>query len=344
MNQYYSQRNQLFSFFIAKKVLFVLLMLFLMSIFIFIVGIGLGSTYLSPIEVIQSLLGNGSDDNNHIIYSLRLPRMIVAFMIGVALGIAGAILQGMVRNPLASPDIIGVTGGASFGAVLYLFLFSATIGVKYLPFAAISGALVVSLIIYLLAWKNGVSTIRLVLVGIGMATLMSSATSFMIVMSPSYTASDAYIWLTGSVYASSWDQVQTLIPWLAICIPIAIYFSKSLNVQELGDDIATSLGSSVQKERFILLLTSVVLVGAAASIAGAVSFVGLIAPHISRKLVGRLFGSLLPASALMGGIIVLLADIIARTAFQPYDVPCGVFTAAIGAPFFIYLLYRNRNN
>lgn len=331
------------SLLIEKRFLKVFGILIGIALGFLLVSIGLGSTTVLPQEVIKALLGYGLTEDNVIINTLRLPRILAAFLVGVALAVSGSILQGLIRNPLASPDVVGITGGASLGAISFMFFLGGTISIKWLPVAAIAGAWIIALLIYLLAWNKGVTPVRLVLVGIGISSLMSAATSFMIVLNPGYTKTDAYIWLTGSLYAASWENVQVLALWLAVLLPLAWFLTRILNIHELGDHIATGLGASVERERFLLLFVSVALAGVAVSVAGAVSFVGLIAPHIARKLVGRSFGAIIPTSAVVGGLIVLLADLIARTVFLPYDVPCGVFTAGIGAPFFIYLLYRNRN-
>jgi iron complex transport system permease protein len=345
MNKYLLLRNKsgMISFLIERKSILVITTLTLFIIFLFIIGIGIGSVNIHPVDVFYTLIGQGTKDHNLIIQTLRLPRAIVSLLVGIALGISGAILQGMIRNPLASPDIIGITNGASFGAIAFITIFSGTYGLSPLPFAAMLGAALIALLIYFLAWKKGVTPIRLVLIGIGLNEAMRGLIIFMILFSPMYKASQAYVWLTGSIYAAKWEHVQTILPWVLVFVPLAFIFARSINVQELGDETAAGLGAPVQLHRFMLLFISVVLVGSAAAVAGAISFVGLIAPHIARKLVGRSFGSVLPVSALVGGLIVFLADLVARTAFTPLDIPAGVFTAGIGAPFFIYLLYRNRN-
>jgi len=345
MNKYLSLRNRsgTVSFLLEKKAIATFLVLVCVFIILFLGGLSVGSTMLHPIEVIKHLFGLGSGEYTFIIETLRLPRMIVASLVGAALGVSGLILQGMIRNPLGSPDIIGITGGASFAAVLFINYFSNTFSIKWLPLAAIAGAGVMSLLIYFLAWKRGVTPVRLVLIGIGMAAAASAMTTMMLVLGDNYATSQAYLWLTGSVYGANWQHVYALLPWVLIFIPLALLFSKTANAQELGDSVASGLGVSVQRHRFGLLLISVALAGAAVAFAGAIGFVGLIAPHIARKLVGRSFGSLLPVTALIGGMIVFLADVVARTAFLPLDLPAGIFVSGIGAPFFIYLLYRNRH-
>jgi iron complex transport system permease protein len=344
MNKHTTIRNRsgTFSLLIEKKAVLVFILLFCSSLLLFIIGLSVGSTMINPLSTIQHLLGMGNGEHSFIIETLRLPRMIISSLAGICLAVSGLILQGVVRNPLASPDIIGITGGGAVAAVLFITYFS-EYSIKFLPFIAIIGAGVVSLFIYVLAWKKGVTPIRLVLIGIGVQAAMGAIVTMLMVLSPTYSTSEAYIWLTGSVYGANWNNVYSMLPWVFIFVPLSLLLSRKVNVQELGDDLAQGLGLKVQLTRFGLICISVALAGAAVAFAGGIGFVGLIAPHIARKLVGRSFGSLVPVSALVGGIIVVLADIVARTAFLPMDLPAGVFVSGIGAPFFIYLLYKNRN-
>jgi iron complex transport system permease protein len=308
-----------------------------------VLSAGLGNRLFSPMDVLQTILGQGTVEHSLIIGMLRLPRIMIAAFVGAALGVSGAILQGIIRNPLASPDIMGITGGAAFTAVAFITYLSGSVSIAWLPVAAFLGAGFIAVLIYVLAWNHGVTPTRLVLIGIGISAVTGASTLFMIILSPMKAAGQAYIWLTGSIYGASWDHVFTLLPWTAVFIPLACVYSRNITVQELGDDVARSLGASVQRHRFILLLISVCLAGSAVAIAGAIGFVGLVAPHIARKIVGPSYGSLIPLAALIGGLLVIIADTIARTAFLPHDIPAGVFTAAVGAPFFIYLLYRSRH-
>ncbi|MEY8743872.1 FecCD family ABC transporter permease [Paenibacillus tundrae] len=326
-----------------RKSLLVIVVLFVLSLVAAIVGTSIGSDYISPLHVLQTIFKLGAGDYDFVVLTLRLPRVLLSLLVGAALGMSGAILQGIIRNPLASPDVIGITGGAAVAAVGFVSILGGTISIKLLPLFAIIGALVTALVIYVLAWKKGVTPIRLVLIGIGISAIMGAGTTFMLILSPFYTAGQAYIWLTGSIYGASWLDIQTILPVIFIVVPLALWFARSLNAQEFGDDVATGLGVTVQWHRSLLLLCSVLLAGIAVAVAGTIGFVGLIAPHIARKLVGRMFGSLLLVSGLVGALLVLSADLIARTAFLPLDVPAGVFTAGIGAPFFLYLLFKNRN-
>ncbi len=332
------------SFVVHKKTLILTIALAIASVILFLLSASLGDIRIHPLDVVRAIFGNGTDEQRLIVHTLRLPRIVAAFLVGAALAVAGSILQGIIRNPLASPDIIGITSGASLAAVAFISYLSGTVSIVWLPVAAMIGAGITSILIYLLAWKKGVTAIRLVLVGIGINFLLGSITRVMLVKNPIFTSSQAYVWLTGTVYGTDWSLVGMIFPWVAIFIPLAIVFARNVNVLQLGDDIAASAGSAVQRQRFTLLMISVALAGAAVSVGGAISFIGLVTPHMTRKLVGPAFGGMLPVSALIGGLIVVAADTVARTAFLPYDIPVGVFTAAVGAPFFIYLLYRNRNS
>ncbi|WP_209121447.1 iron chelate uptake ABC transporter family permease subunit [Alkalihalobacillus sp. BA299] len=339
----FRDKNEFISVQVETKSVIVIIFLSLLVILSGVIGTSLGNTVISPVEVIRTIIGSGSGEYDYIIQTLRLPRVLVSLFVGAALGISGVILQGIIRNPLASPDIIGITGGASVAAVAFITFLGGIVSIKLLPLAAVTGAIIVSLIIYLLSWKKGVTPIRLVLIGIGMSAIMGAGTTLMLVMSPFFSAGKAYIWLTGSVYGASWTDLNIIVPVVFIVVPIVLYLARSLNLQELGDDVAAGLGVTVQRNRFLLLLFSVMLACVAVSIAGAIGFVGLIAPHIARKLVGRPFGSLIIVSALTGSLLVFIADMLARTSFYPLDIPAGIFTAGVGAPFFLYLLFKNRN-
>ncbi|GGY09442.1 iron ABC transporter permease [Litchfieldella qijiaojingensis] len=301
-----------------------------------------GSYPTAPGEVLEALLFPAHSDIALIVHEIRLPRVLLTVMVGASLAVAGLILQGLVRNPLASPDVIGITGGASVAAVLFLILGGASLGEAWLPVMAMGGAALVALIIIALAWQRGVTPARLVLIGIGIAAALGAVTMLMIVLSPDTTAMQAYVWLTGSLYAAQWREVVGMLPWVAICLPLALSQARQLDVLALGDDMATGLGSAVQGSRLVLLLLSVALAGSAVAFAGGLSFIGLIAPHIARRLVARSFTGLMPVTALIGALILLYADLIGRTLFLPRDLPAGIFVAGIGAPFLVYLLYRWR--
>lgn len=351
MKKYYKLRigTDKLSFLIDKKALITSTILFGIVLSIFIISTGIGELIISPFNVFKTLLGYGTEMENLFIFSFRLPRIIIALLVGISLAVAGAILQGLIRNPLASPDIIGITGGGSVAVVLFLMLFSdknnaLIVSIKWMPVAAFLGATILGILVYLLSWKNGSSSIRLVLIGIGLSLLTDSLTTLFMIKGPIYQAAQANVWITGTVYAATWEQVRILLPVVFILLFISIISVRNVNIQELGDDLAAGVGSAVQKNRLLLLILSTALTGSAVAFSGVIGFVGLMAPHIARRLVGSSFGSLLPVSALIGAILVMVADLIGRTLFSPLEVPAGVFTAAIGAPYFIYLLYKTRNS
>ena len=341
--------NGKLSFLMDQKATVTFSILLIITFLVFVVSTGSGEMRINPLTVVSVLFGGGPEMEKLIITSFRLPRIIVALMVGISLAVAGGILQGMIRNPLASPDVLGITGGAAAAVVSFLAMFSdknhsLTVSIAWLPLAAFIGATVVGFLVYFLAWKNGVSPIRLVLIGIGISALTQAITTLTMVMGPIYQASQANIWITGTVYGSNWKNVTILVPWTVIFVIIALALARTINIQELGDEVATGLGGKVQKHRFLLLMISTALIGGSVAFAGGIGFVGLMAPHMARRLVGSSFGALLPASALIGGILVMVADLIGRTLFSPLEVPAGVFTAGIGAPYFIYLLFKTRNS
>ncbi|MGG4488523.1 FecCD family ABC transporter permease [Metabacillus idriensis] len=351
MKSYQSFRigKGLISFLIDKKALTVFGVLLLVTAFTFLFSTGMGDLRIGPIQVLKTLAGYGTEMDELVIQSFRLPRILIALLVGISLAVAGGILQGIIRNPLASPDIIGITGGASVAVVMFLAIFSdknnsLTVPIQWMPVAAFIGATVIALLVYILSWRGGSSSIRLVLVGIGLSMLAQSLTTLLMIKGPIYRAAQANIWITGTVYSATWDQVKIMVPVTIVLVIISFIFARNVNIQELGDELAAGVGSAVQLNRFILLLIATALTGSAVAFAGGIGFVGLIAPHIARRLVGSSFGALLPVSALIGAVLVMAADLIGRTLFAPLEIPAGVFTAAIGAPYFIYLLYRSRNN
>lgn len=332
-------RRPSISFLIDIRALTSLILLTFLCLIAVVLSIGTGEMNISPWNVIKSLTGFGDPGDTMIVLNLRLPRVLTALLVGISIAVSGAILQGIMRNPLASPDIIGITGGASVAAVAFLTLFS-HLGVTWLPAGAFIGGTCAAIMIYVLAWKKGVSPLRLVLIGVGVNSAANGLTTLLLILSPLYAANQAIVWLAGSVYASSWDTVWTLLPWFFILIPLSLILTRQLNVQQMGESIAVGLGNSLQRQQLLLVLVSVALASSAVAASGPIAFVGLMAPHIARMLTGPSFGSLLPVSGVIGGILVTVADWIGRTAFSPLDLPAGLFTAVLGAPFLIYLLYR----
>ncbi|MGI0484067.1 FecCD family ABC transporter permease [Pantanalinema rosaneae CENA516] len=337
-------RSSMLSFQVDRRLPTLLFGLIALSFFAIVLNVQQGEYPIAIGDIIKTLLGidTGNPDHAFIIYTLRLPRTLVAFMVGMALALSGTIFQGLTRNPLADPSIIGINAGAGLVAVAVIVLFPAA-PVYILPIAAFSGALLMSALIYSLAWKGGSSPTLLILLGIGLAAIATAFTSLMITFGSIYDVSQALVWLAGSVYGRTWEQFLALLPWIVLGIPIALLSSRQINVLNLGDDVAKGLGSRVEWQRALLILVAVALSGSAIATAGTIAFVGLIAPHAGRQLIGANHHNLLPVTTLLGGLLVTLADLIGRTVFAPIELPCGVVTAAIGAPFFLYLLIRNRS-
>ncbi|MGF1470346.1 MAG: FecCD family ABC transporter permease [Rubrobacteraceae bacterium] len=332
------------SFPVDLRAIAVIILLGLVTLAAMVLNVGTGEYPISPLNVVRTVLGLEVPDGNYefVVNTLRLPRVIVALLVGVGLGISGAILQGLTQNDLAAPDVVGVNAGASLAAVT-LIVAMPSVPVAFLPPAAFGGALLVAVALYLLAWKGRSSPLRLILIGIGLGAIATALTTVMIVFGDIRQVSQALIWLTGSVYGRGWEHIWPLLPWLLIFVPLAFLYARHLNALNLGDEPAVGLGVKVERERALLLLASVALAGAAVATAGTIGFVGLIAPHVGRMLVGPSHGGLLPAAAMTGGMLVVVADLAGRSAFGVVEIPCGIITSAIGAPFFLYLLYRNRN-
>ena len=320
----------------------VLLLLTLACVAVVTVNMALGEYPIPPLDVLKTVFGQGTGEYDFIVNTLRLPRNLVALLVGASLAMAGAILQGVARNPLASPDVIGITGGANLGAVAIIALYPKS-PLWTLPAGAFAGALVAAAATYLLAWKKGTSPIRLVLVGIGVAAVAQALVTVLMTHSQVLVVTRAMVWMTGSVYGRSWEHLRPLLPWLALFVPLAALLTRHLNALQLGDEVARGLGARVERYRLLLVVTSVALAGASVATAGAIAFVGLMAPHIARQLVGPTAGAVLPTAALVGALLVATADMLGRTIFAPIEIPAGVITALVGAPYFIWLLYRSRN-
>lgn len=336
-------RWPMLSFRVDRRLPLLLMILALLSFGAIIANVQQGEYPIATLDIIKTLFGmdTGNPDHAFVIYTLRLSRTLVAFLIGVALAISGTIFQGLTRNALADPSIIGINAGASLSAVAVIVLFP-NAPVYVLPLAAFGGAAIIALLIYGLAWNGGSSPTLLILLGIGLSAIAGSFTSLLITFGSIYDVSQALVWLAGSVYGRTWEQFFAFAPWMIVGVPVALSLSRHLNVLNLGDDVAKGLGSRVEWQRGLLVLVAVALAGSAVATAGMVGFVGLIAPHVGRQLIGVNHQNLMPVTALLGGILVTLSDLVGRTLFAPIELPCGVITAAIGAPFFLYLLIRNR--
>ncbi len=304
---------------------------------VFAWSLSVGDFPIAISDVLATLAGGGSEDSAFIVRTLRLPRGLTALLVGAGFGLSGAIFQRLARNPLASPDIIGVNAGAAACAVFMIVVVGAT-GLQ-ITVGALAGSTVTSLAIYLLAYKRGVTGYRLVLVGIGVTAVLSSVTQYLLTRAEIFEAQRALVWLTGSLNGRGWEHVRPIAVALAVLLPVAVGLARHLRALELGDDTARGLGTRVEPARGALLLTGVALAAVGTASAGPVGFVALVAPQIARRLVGDRSLALLPAAA-CGALIVVTADLVGRRLFAPTELPVGVITAIVGAPYLLYLLAR----
>jgi len=298
-----------------------------------------GAVYIPPSAVIATLQSSNTE-HHFIINNFRLPRMYIAGLVGVALGLSGLLVQGVVRNPLASPDILGVTSGASLSVILLAILWPHA-PLHYIPWAALVGGFSATAILLLLARKLLHRPAAFALVGIALSAIFGAAIDYLLIVNP-LEINTAMLWLTGSVWGRNWQHVPLIVPWLVVLIPIALTLAYRLDILSLGDNTATSLGNSVTQLRIFSMLIAISLASAAVSVCGSISFVGLIAPHIARSLFGARHLLLIPTTAMVGAVLVISADLFARILIPPIELPAGVLTAFIGAPYFIYLLCRDQ--
>lgn len=311
---------------------------------VMLLGLMIGSDIIPLHEVINYTFNLAPIENEFVLGELRMPRVLAGMIVGAALAVAGLIVQGIIRNPLASPDVIGITGGASVSAVLFLTYFSNNLGVQWTPIFAVIGAISTFFIIYLFSLHPAITANRIVLIGVGLSTLANAIVMYILVTSASFSSEQAYLWLTGSLYGVNWLQTISILVLFIILFFAIIWSKRKFELYGYGDSVAEQLGLNLKRFRILFLFFSAVLCGLSVSVAGGIGFIGLLTPHISRRIIRHHTSLLFITTAGIGAILVVLADWIARFAFQPLDIPVGVFTSGIGAPFFIYLLIKNRNS
>ncbi|MBU8785975.1 MULTISPECIES: FecCD family ABC transporter permease [Bacillus] len=318
-----------------KHPFMIVILLFLVMLVCVIISIGFGALYIAPGDVIKNLFGISSD-YQFIIQKYRLARVILAVLAGAGLGVSGAILQGVIRNPLASPDVIGITKGASLSAMVVILVFPAA-PLIVLPLSAFAGAGLVAVLLMVFVRKKNARPSTIALVGIALGAICHAGMQYMMVKFPG-DVNAALIWVTGSLWGRSWDEIRLLAPWLVLFLPILFLLAAKLDLMSLGDELVDGLGERSARLRFMLIFVAVGLAGSCVAVVGSIGFVGLIAPHIARRLVGTKSKYLLPASGLAGSIILLAADSLGRGLMPPVEIPAGILTAIIGAPYFLYLL------
>lgn len=309
---------------------------------VFIISLNTGSFAMSPADVWQTLTGRGTDQQKLVLFDFRLPRMVISLLIGAGLAVSGCLLQGIVRNPIAEPGILGVNGGAGVMVVLFVTFFpNMTVApVWLLPCLAFAGSALAALLLVAIASKKneGLSPTRLVLSGIAVAAGLSALMIVLVIrLDPDHFQFVA-TFLAGSIWGTDWRFVLALLPWPAVLLPWVIRHARTMDVLALGEQLATGLGAPVRSMRLKFLAASVGLAASSVAVSGSISFVGLIAPHLARRLIGPHHRVLLPASALLGALLVLAADTLARVT----DIPAGLIVSMLGAPYFLYLLGKMR--
>jgi len=324
----------------------VLIVLAALIIGVFMLSMATGYSKLTPMELLRTLFGMGTEKQSLILMQFRLPRIVISVLIGAGLAISGCVMQGISRNALADPGILGINAGAGLMVMLFISFFPSkgAAPVFLLPVLALIGAGATAALIYALAYKRheGISPTRLLLTGIAVAAGISAAMIVLTLRLSPENYQFVATWLAGSIWGTSWKFVLALLPWIVVLIPFVIYKARAMNVLSLGEQTATGLGAPVERERLMLIAAAVGLAGACVAVSGGIGFVGLIGPHLARRLVGPKHQILLPTAALAGALLVLTADMIGRVILQPSEIPTGIVVAVIGAPYFLYLLARSK--
>ncbi len=296
----------------------------------------LGASNLAPTQIIQRLL-SGSD---FIIAQYRLPRALLAIATGAGLGVSGALVQGIIRNPLASPDLIGISSGAGLAATALLVFFPHA-PASYLPLSALAGGIITAAIIIFIVFTHAPSPAHLALIGIAVGAFLASSTQFILLLRP-LEMNSAMIWLTGSLWGRDWSQMPEIWLSLLVILPVAFALAWRLDIMGLGEDSAYSLGVNPRRVQLLALGCAVILASISVSVCGTISFVGLLAPHLARLLFGHNHKLVLAGSALSGALLILSADTLARNLHPPLELPAGVLTSLIGAPYFVFLMQRHK--
>ncbi|MFF5016053.1 FecCD family ABC transporter permease [Streptomyces sp. NPDC001165] len=317
----------------------VVVLLLLAALAASVVLIGTGDFPISASDVVRTLLGNGNSGQEFIVNELRLPRVLVGLLVGASLGLGGALFQAVTRNPLGSPDVLGLGQGATAGALVMIVLFSGS--TAQVTVGALVGGLVTGLAIYLLAWKQGVHGYRLVLVGIGVSAIVTAINGYLLTVSDIVDAARAVVWMTGSLGGRDWDQVWPLLGLCALLVPLVLAHACGLRMTEMGDDVSNALGVRVERVRALLMVAAVLLTATATAAAGPVSFVALTAPQLARRLTRSPGPNLLP-SLCMGAALLVTADLASQRAFGADQLPVGVVTGVLGGVYLLWLLVTER--
>ncbi|MFI1098475.1 FecCD family ABC transporter permease [Streptomyces sp. NPDC020917] len=327
------------SFLVHRRAVAVAALLAVLLAAAVVLSLCVGETFTSPVQVLNVLFGRPSPDE-FVVGTLRLPRLVVGLLAGAAFGIAGALVQTVARNPLASPDVIGVTHGA--GAATVAAMSFGLVAHTTLPYVSVAGGLGAALLVYAFAWRGGLQASRFVLIGIGVSIALGSLTQLFLTKGDYLVAQQAKVWLTGSLNSRGYDQAAPLALVMLVAVPAALWAARAQRGASFDDDTATALGIRLDRVRLGLTLLGVVLCSVATGATGPVDFVALLAPQIARRLTRTAQIPLL-SSALTGALVVVVADLLARRLFSPVELPVGVLTAAVGAPYLMWLIARTRS-
>lgn len=304
-----------------------------------VVLIGTGDFPIPAADVLRTLVGEGNPGQEFIVNELRLPRVLVGLLVGASLGLGGALFQAISRNPLGSPDVLGLGQGATAGALTVIVLGSGS--ANQVAAGALVGGLVTGLAIYVLAWKRGVHGYRLVLVGIGVSAIVTAVNGYLLTKSDIVDAARAVVWMTGSLDGRDWEQVWPLLALTAVLVPLVLVNARGLRMMEMGDDVSYALGVRVERVRLLLMVAAVLLTASATAAAGPVSFVALTAPQLARRLTRSPGPNLLP-SLCMGATLLVVADWVSQRAFGSEQLPVGVVTGVLGGVYLLWLLVSER--
>ena len=307
--------------------------------FVVLLAIRLGSVEYSFSEIFDALFSQGMTSDKNIILNIRLPRIVVATIVGANLAVAGALLQAVMQNPLADPGLTGVSAGSSLAAIIIMLLFPQY--THLVPIVAFIGGAVACALVYTLAWKNGIKPIRIILAGVAVNAILGGGTSLLSILY-SDRIQGVLMWVNGSIAGKTWEDVRLLCTYSFIALIMAMFCIRKANILQLGDEMSSNLGVDTNKYRLLISLVAVFLAAISTSLVGIVGFVGLIVPHIARLLVGSDYKYLLPFSVILGSGLLLLGDTFARTVARPIELPVGVIMAVLGGPFFLYLLRRGK--
>ncbi|ADU92684.1 FecCD family ABC transporter permease [Geobacillus sp. Y412MC52] len=306
-------------------------------------ALGTGEAPLSYDRIIPTLLGDGSMQEKFILFSLRLPRIVITLLAGMALALSGAILQGITRNDLADPGLLGINAGAGAGVALFFLFFPIEAGtfLYTLPLVAFAGALLTVAAIYAVSYNKttGLQPVPFILTGVGFSMALSGLMIVLISAADRTKVDFIARWLSGNIWGDDWPFISAMLPWLAAGTLVALYRAKHLNILHLGDPVSIGVGAHVRRERLVLMAAAVAVASTAVSVTGGISFIGLMAPHIAKLIVGPRHERVIPASMLIGGWLLLAADTIGRNVLAE-PLPAGVIVSLIGAPYFIYLLLK----